>query len=65
MKIGGLKERLEKVEQRDSNKFGMLQEMNFGYNMYAGTADPEKVRRRRAKNKVGRKQRRINRARGK
>lgn len=40
----------------------ILKALNTGkYHIYAGTADPVKVAKRRAKNKVARKQRKVNR----
>jgi hypothetical protein len=49
-------------QEMDRNSNGMLKTMNMtGYVMYAGTADPEVVRRRRAKSKTQRASRRINR----
>jgi hypothetical protein len=66
MNIQGLKEKLgAKVEEAEEgnfrNQLGYLKGMNQNYNMYGGTADPYKVAKRRAKNKVGSKSRRANR----
>lgn len=53
-------------EQKPINVFQtlILKALNtpsLGKHIYAGTADPVKVAKRRAKNKVARKQRRVNR----
>ena len=42
-----------------------LNNPTMGKHIYAGTADPVKVEKRRAKNKVARKQRKVNRVRNK
>lgn len=53
---------IEKQEMdRNSNGFLRLLQPSFGYNQYAGTVDPETVRRRRAANKRAKQNRRVNR----
>jgi hypothetical protein len=60
-KLKGLTDKLDDMSMPDTNKKGMLRELNFGYNQYAGTVDPETVRKRRAKNKRSKQVRRRNR----
>jgi hypothetical protein len=60
-KIKGLDEKLEGRKMPNSNQKGMLRNMNYGYNMYAGTVPEVEVQRRRAKNKRARKARRVRR----
>lgn len=55
---------LEDIRRVDMLQMLILKALNspkLGLHIYAGTADPEKVRKRRAKNKVARKQRKVNR----
>lgn len=57
---------MTETETKPLNVFQMLilkglNSPKLGLHIYAGTADPEKVRKRRAKNKVARKQRKVNR----
>jgi hypothetical protein len=60
-----LQDKLKDMKEPTPTQLGYLGLMNGGYNQYAGTVDPEIVRRRRAKNKRSRQARRSNRARGK
>lgn len=64
MDIKGLDEKLnleETVNKNINNMTGWFNTFGAGYNIYAGTASPIKVAKRRAKNKVARNSRRKNR----
>lgn len=54
---------LEDIHRADALQMLILKALNtpsLGKHIYAGTADPVKVAKRRAKNKVARKQRKVN-----
>lgn len=63
MNIQGLEDKLDKdsIDVNVNNMTGFFSTVGISYNLYTGTADPVKVAKRRAKNKVARKQRRRNR----